>query len=847
MSERAGRGRDVVTRDYVARYVAFLLAHGRWVLVVAGLLAVVASVRTVKTYANLKSDLEELLPATAPSVTALDLARKRLPGLRHLGVVIDTRNAENADAALRFLSDLERRVSSYPPGLVGAVQSGVSKERAFLETYALQLADPADVRGLREAVQARHRWEVSHALGTDLLDASEDPAPPVPVQQFLDKYTAAYASARNFPNDRFLSDDHLTAVLVIQSGSQATSIDGDEMLLERVKRDAAELGFPDAYAPEMRLGFAGDVATRVEEARGLATDLGVSGVLVFALVAASLVLFYGSFSAWPILVVPVVFGTLYAFALVALPPLGIRHLNTNTAFLSSIILGNGINAGIIFLARVQEEAKLGGSLESTLKVAIRETAWPTLAAALAAAGAYASLVLTDFRGFRQFGWIGGLGLVLCWATTFVVSPVLVRYFYKNLTRPRAIHAPPISSYVASFVMSRPRLILALMGVLVAGSVLGMARRHADWLETDFSRLRRADSFVSGERYWGKRMDATLHRYLTPTVVMTDSGEEAERVALALRELSSSGHAGGLIASVRSAADVLPPTRDAALAEARLLKASLTSSMLASLAPADRERVEKALSDRALQPVTAADIPTALVAGLRDTEGRIDRNVLVFPVLSTRTWEADHIAAFAHDLRAAAHSVSTSAVATGPLLLSSDIIDAMKRDGPRSTLIALCTALVVTLLAFRTVGLSVLAVSSLTLGVVLMLGGAAWMGERINFSNLIALPITFGIAADYSINVLKRYQSGATLRDSVANTGGAVALCSVTTVIGYGSLLVAENQALFSFGALSVAGELSGLVTATLLLPAYLVWRAASRPSSERTLPTSGHRRLGLDP
>jgi predicted RND superfamily exporter protein len=665
------------------------------------------------------------------------------------------------------------------------------------------------------------------------------------VQAFLDKYTANYASARNFPGDRFLSDDRLTAVLVIQSGSQATSLDADETLLERVKADAAALGFPSAYAPDMRLGFAGDVATRVEEARGLAMDLGVSGVLVFALVATALVLFYGSFAAWPVLVVPVVFGTLYAFALVALPPLAIRHLNSNTAFLSSIILGNGINAGILLLARVQEQAKLGGSIESTLRVAIRETAWPTLAAALAAAGAYASLTLTDFRGFRQFGWIGGVGLVLCWATTYVVSPVLVRYFQKSLTRRDAFHGPPLSGYAASFVMNRPRLVLAIMGVLIAGSVLGIARRHADWLETDFSRLRRADSFVSGERYWGKRMDATLHRYLTPTVIMTDSGDDASKVTQAVQKLAANGRAGGLIASVRSAADVLPPTRDAALAEARLLKQALTPSMLAALSSADRARVERAVSDQAMTPFTPAQIPTALVAGLRDTEGRIDRNVLVFPVLSPRTWEADHIASFAHDLRGAAHSVSASAVATGPLLLSSDIIDAMERDGPRSTAIALGTALVVTLLAFRTLGLSLLAISSLTLGVVLMLGGAAWSGERINFSNLIALPSTFGIAADYSINVLKRYQSGATLRESVANTGGAVALCSVTTVIGYGSLLVAENRALFSFGALAVAGELSGLVSAILLLPAYLVLRSASRASSERTL--TSHGRLGLDP
>jgi predicted exporter len=764
-------------------------------------------------------------------VTALDSAKKRLPGIRHLGVVVDTGAPENAPAALRFLSALEARVTSYPPELASAAQSGIEREREFLETYALQLMDPADVRKLREAVEARKRWELNHALGTSLLDEAEDPAPVLPVQEMLDKYGADPAGAARFPGDRFVSEDARTAVLVIQAGSQGTSMEQDEALLERVRQDIRAQGFPAAYAapatPPMRVGYAGDVATRFEEAHGLVLDLGISGVVVMGLVLSALALFYGSLAAWPVLVFPIVLGTLYTFALVALPPLGIRSLNANTAFLASIILGNGINAGVILLARVQEHSRAGQDLESSLNLAVKETAWPTLAAALAAAGAYASLTLTDFRGFRQFGWIGGLGLVLCWATTYVLSPVLVQVFSRSLLRARRLRLPSISGSIARLVMGRPRGALALMGVLALGALLGIARRHADWLETDFSRLRRADSFVSGERYWGQRMDQTLHRYLTPTVVMTDSAAEAARVAEAIRHVAAGGHAGGLIASVRSSTSVLPETRHAALAEARLLAGALTSSTLAALKPDERTRVERLLSDKALTPITPQDVPPALAVGLRDTEGRLDRNVLVFPVLSNRTWDAERIAAYAHDLRSAAHAASPTAIATGPLLLSSDIIDAMRRDGPRTTAVAFATAVIVTLLAFRSWQFSLLAIVSIVLGVLLMLGGAAWVGQRINFSNLIALPITFGIAADYSINVLKRYQEGASIEEAVANTGGAVALCSVTTVVGYGSLLMAENQALFSFGALAVAGELACLFTALLVVPAFLVWRAQS--------------------
>ena len=39
----------------------------------------------------------------------------------------------------------------------------------------------------------------------------------------------------------------------------------------------------------------------------------------------------------------------------------------------------------------------------------------TLAAALAAAAAYASLLFTGFRGFSQFGLMGAVGALFCWA------------------------------------------------------------------------------------------------------------------------------------------------------------------------------------------------------------------------------------------------------------------------------------------------------------------------------------------------------------------------------------------------------------------------------------------------
>jgi hypothetical protein len=63
-----------------------------------------------------------------------------------------------------------------------------------------------------------------------------------------------------------------------------------------------------------------------------------------------------------------------------------------------------------------------------------------------------------------------------------------------------------------------------------------------------------------------------------------------------------------------------------------------------------------------------------------------------------------------------------------------------------------------------------------------------------------------------------------------STGAAVALCSWTTVVGYGSLLAARNQALQGFGAMAILGEVSCLSAAIVALPAFVIWSQRRRAS-----------------
>ena len=113
--------------------------------------------------------------------------------------------------------------------------------------------------------------------------------------------------------------------------------------------------------------------------------------------------------ALPILGLPLLYGTVFGFGLVALPPLSILYLNSNTAFLGSIVVGNGINSGIILLARVLEERRNGASLPLAIDRGLSGTWKATLAASAAAAAFRASNSgrLERIGGRLVKLWVGG--------------------------------------------------------------------------------------------------------------------------------------------------------------------------------------------------------------------------------------------------------------------------------------------------------------------------------------------------------------------------------------------------------------------------------------------------------
>jgi predicted RND superfamily exporter protein len=818
-------------------FVVFTLRYGKLLWAIAILLAIPATWRTVKLYANLKSDLEELLPRKAPSVVAIDEMRARNSGLQYLGVVVDTGSPQNLAAGEKFLDDLAGRIGKYPEDMVRSVRVGTSEERAFVEKHAPLYIELADLKKIRERIEVRRDYEVSHASGTALDE--DEPPPPIDMSDIEAKYKGKVASNPN-GTDRFSSAEQHVTMLFVEVGGFSTGADKARALLGRVKRDVAELD-TNKYAPGMRVGYASDVAISVEELEALQADLSLASVLVILAVMGVIVAYYRWWRSIPVLIPPLLLATVFAFAVASLPPFNITELNSNTAFLGTIIIGNGINFSLILLARYREERGRNEGIERSLELALWGARPGTLAAALAAGASYASLIITEFRGFRQFGFIGGLGMLFSWGVGFLLIPSLLKVLDKEgrdtPLPPGSIPPPPesrpslmverrgsIMRWVAKLAHAAPTAIVIGTTLLTVAATWKVGHFNRDQLEYDFAKLRRYDTWQNGEGFWGRKMDNLLGHYLTPTIIMFDTPQQAAEAEKKYRESFDHGTLKRYIAEVRTADDVLPQHQDEKIVEVNAVRDALTPGVRAAIPKEKLDKLDDILGKGPLEPITMKDLPATFLTGLRERDGTVGRQVLVYPRPNDFLWQAEPMHEFVKTLRDLAKVDGAQGRVAGSIPLTSDILDSIGRDAPIASIASLAGVILVVLVIIRRPKATAYVIGSLIIGVVWLAGATMALGVKINFANFIAFPITFGIGVDYAVNVIARYEQDgeADVRGAIMSTGGAVGLASMTTIIGYSSLLIAKTRALFYFGVVAVMGEVSCLTTAVIALPALLL-------------------------
>jgi hypothetical protein len=533
--------------------------------------------------------------------------------------------------------------------------------------------------------------------------------------------------------------------------------------------------------------------------------------------------------------IPAVVGAAMAFAVA---DLSFGYLNSSTAFLGSIIVGNGINYAIVLMSRYEEERGRGLDVKTAMNRAILGTWRATSVAALCASAAYVSLSATSFRGFSQFGVMGATGAMSCWLATYTALPAMLVLLDETKYGNHTGRAPLRLDWLGRLLGGRSRTFLVLFVAAAVTAIIGGTHFLRDPFEYDFRKLNAKLDSTDESKQFSRHMDDLFGRWPSPTVVLADDLSEVESVRDAIRNndverAKVNGSGRRVIGQIATIWDLLPGPPDAqrrklvVLAQIRKLT---HDPALVALDEKDRAQLAKIDPSPALRELAPLDLPAIARRPFTEVDGTVGRVVLVYPTeQGLSVWNGRDLLEIAGVLQRLKLPSGKLIETSGSAVVFGSMIRSVLHDGPIATLSSLLAVLLIILFIIRPVRAASMTILTLILGVVLMVGAAGWSGVRVTFLNFIALPITFGIGAEYALNVVTRYREDRDALKAVTSTGAAVALCSWTTIVGYGSLLAARNQALQGFGAMAILGEASCLLVAIIALPAGLLW-SASRAS-----------------
>ena len=810
------------------RLVPWLLRRRAPVLWSALAATLISGVFAVRLYSDLRSGLEELLPESAPSVRAVRTLSPRLHSSARLAIALE---GENPEALERFSDDLAARLRELPPELVESVEYRSDEQDGFLRTFGALYLPLDELRGLRDQLLARIAAEKKrqNPLLVDLGD-DEAPAPAAPAPLDLAEVEASYGRRLHpgtaFRNGYYQTPDGRLLVLHVWPPESSTGIGPNQRLLSTVQAEVERLR-PVTYDPKLRIGYSGEVANLVEEQAALVADLASSTVVVLVLVVLALWLYFRRWGAIAALSGALAAGTTITFG-IAYPLVG--HLNANTAFLGSIVVGNGINVGIMFVARYLERRRAGSAVDQAIPEAWSGTLPSTFVAAFGAGLAYLSLAATSFRGFSQFGVIGALGMALCWVCAYLLLPPLLSVIEARF--PIDPHQPAGRTLlrVAGWIEARPGAFLAAAALVLAASGAAIAGYRGDLLESDLARIGARHSLKNGAIYWSQKANQVFQTSRTPVLLRAETPEELERTLAVLDSRRQGLGSSDPVRDVISATRLVPRDQAEKFTLIEEMRSVLTPLVLAHLEPALRHKAELLRDSVTRRLVTFADLPLQLRRALSERDGTVGRVALVFPRKVGRL-DLDELDQLKQLVRGSIEEADARVQALNTLLLLSDIDDVIVRDAPRATLLALVLVCALVILVVRDPAASATVLATLLLGLIALVGLAAASRVRMNFLNFVVLPITFGIGVDYAVNIVQRFRQeprgpGA-LGRVLQETGSAVAVCSATTVIGYASLMVADSQALAGFGFLAALGEITCLSMALLVLPAWLVRHKAT--------------------
>jgi len=616
--------------------------------------------------------------------------------------------------------------------------------------------------------------------------------------------------------------------------------------------------------PEMEVGLTGEDVISTDEMITTQKDIELASKIALGGVALLFILAFKGIVK-PLLAV---FSLLVALAWsLGFTSITVGHLNILSVVFTTILIGLGIDFGIHILERYKEERQSGNDIFSALQKTLQGTGQGNFSGAITTAIAFGAMVMTDFIGIVELGWIAGWGILFCLIAMILLLPALVT-LEEKLRKPLYLKStensisPKISIINKFFNHYKLIIVVCTLLVLVASfslrknffdyNLLNLQAKGTEAVKYEMRILKNAGrsawsaAFLADSLEEVREKEAKLKtlptienvesiaaivpenqkdkaEYLKENLVplLSEFFIEEEDEPLSLKALNKTlkhirfkfqGREGKEDKIAQAAKEIDKFFMQTETIEPEIAEKSL--ELFSRKLFADYRGLIKELQQNAEpQFIEISSIPKSLRERYLSDKGKY--LLTVFP--SVDIWNLEKRQQYLEDLRSVDPDVTGSAV---HMFNSTRLMTEGYINGGTYAMIAIIIYVFVVFRNLRTVFFILLPVF---VGSIWTLGIMDIFELKLNMANLVILPLILGIGVVNGIHITHRYREEKDKNSVVLgkSTGQAVVLSSLTTMIGFGSMMVADHYGVFSLGLVLTLGVFCCLVASVTFLPALL--------------------------
>ena len=803
------------------------------------------------TRLQLQSDVLNLLPSNAPTTAAFVKFLRDFGTADSLFIVLERKSGGEVESFGPFAEVLAESLikSGEFREMLGGMNQAAREivEQQFVRKAVLYLTEDElrEMEGkLTDAAIRRQVRDLKIRLNSPLGSfasqwAARDPLDLWPL--FRNHFPVDSIGGGMGSKGYLLSDDRKMMLLIAKPRGSPSDVRYDEMLLGKIQAAiaAAQEAFtkekrnaPD-YFQDLQIGLTGGHMIALEDSQMIKKELIINfsvslmGVLTIFVLAfrRGIAIFYSLF---PLLVSPLI--TLGLFS----PFLG--RLSESTGAFSAIILGLSIDFIILLYSRYLEERNADLGVQEAMQKSLTHTGPGVFTGAVTTTAAYYALLLSDFRGVKELGLLTGTGILLSLGCAFFLFPALVAWRERGKGRRNRLQ--PVSSFgverLGLLALKNPWLVIFLCGAMTAAA-MGWAFQVR--LNNDPRRLRPAGqpSLVLEERVQEKMEEGQE----TIVVLAGSQGvEEALELQGMLRNKFEQAMAAGLpISRYESVAAFIPrPSQqkrnlewiesrasgifDPIRVEKELVEALEEEGFRVEPFQPGLHMLREMLTNREMLTWDQFQGTPLQALGERFLKNQGDAFVCAsFVHVKPGFWVDPKGQAFLEKLKGLAPDIRI----TGAKLVQRELDSLMTSESWKVFLIALVAVCALIFFDFRSWRLTLFSLLPVALSLIWTLGLMGLLGMDLNFMNLVVFTMVVGVGVDYGVHILHRQsESGITpFKTGLVQVGKGVGLAALTTLVGFGSLVLSGYPGLQSMGIVALMGVGFSALIALTLLPALL--------------------------